>query len=148
MLEALSSGLSPARAAKAAGVGRSTAYLWRQQDPEFARKWDEAVAVGIDLLEDEARRRAFEGSDKLLMFLLERRRPEVWARSHNANRPAGFARAHDAGGDRASVLKEALSRMKDLGSPVPLIKGDYEELDAPRERETTPEKTEKPESKR
>ena len=56
---------------------------------------DEAVAEGIDLLEEEARRRAVDGvnkrpiyhrgvqvgeiaqySDKLLIFLLERRRPE------------------------------------------------------------------------
>ena len=77
MLEALARGMSPARAGRTAGVGRSTVYLWRREDPEFAQKWDDAVADGIDLLEDEARRRALEGSDKLLMFLLERRRPEV-----------------------------------------------------------------------
>ena len=82
--------MSPARAATAAGVGRSTAYLWRQEDPEFAAKWDEAVAEGIDRLESEAYRRAVAGSDKLLIFLLERRRPEVWARP-KANRPEGFA---------------------------------------------------------
>jgi Beta-ketoacyl synthase, N-terminal domain len=96
MLEALARGMSPARAAKVAGVGRSTAYLWRREDPEFAQKWDDAVADGIDLLEDEVCRRALEGSDKLLMFLLERRRPEVWARP-KANGPKGFARSHDAG---------------------------------------------------
>ena len=61
MLKALALGMSPTGAAKAAGVGRSTAYLWRQEDPEFAAKWDEAVAVGIDRLEDEAHRRAVEG---------------------------------------------------------------------------------------
>jgi hypothetical protein len=47
---------------------------------------DYAVADGIDLLEDEARRRALEGSDKLLMFILQRRRPEVWA-PPKPNRP-------------------------------------------------------------
>jgi hypothetical protein len=69
MLEALARGVSPTSAANAAGVGRSTAYLWRQEDREFAAKGDEAVAVGIDRLETEAYRRALEGSDKLLMFL-------------------------------------------------------------------------------
>ena len=44
LLEALARGMSPARAAKVAGVGRSTAYPWRREDPEFAAKWDEAVA--------------------------------------------------------------------------------------------------------
>jgi hypothetical protein len=160
MLEALASGLSPARAAKAAGVGRSTAYLWRQQDPEFAQKWDEAVAEGIDWLEEEARRRAVEGfnkrpiyhrgvivgeirqySDKLLMFLLKRRMPEVYAR--DANRPKGFARSHDAS-RKVDTKEEVLERMKRLGLEA------YYEVDAPRERETTPEKTENllPESKR
>ena len=113
MLEALARGISPTSAARAAGLGRSTAYLWRQSDPDFAAKWDEAVAEGIDLLEEEARRRAVDGvnkrpiyhrgvqvgeiaqySDKLLIFLLERRRPEVWSRSRNANLPAGFARSY------------------------------------------------------
>jgi hypothetical protein len=68
MLEALALGMSPTHAANAAGIGRSTAYLWRQEDPEFAAKWDEAVADGIDCLEDEAYRRAMAYSDKLLMF--------------------------------------------------------------------------------
>jgi hypothetical protein len=142
ILEALAHGMSPARAANAAGVGRSTAYLWRQEDPEFAAKWDEAVAEGIDRLEDEVYRRAVEGvkrpvyrggvlvgeitkySDKLLMFLLQRRRPEVYARSHGAS-----------GNVDTKVLsvEEARSRFEKLGLPVALFEGDYEELDAPRE---------------
>jgi hypothetical protein len=51
---------------------------WRQEDPEFAAKWDDAVADGIDLLETEVFRRAMEYSDKLAMFLLKKRRPEVY----------------------------------------------------------------------
>ena len=117
---------------------------------------DEAVAEGIDLLEEEARRRAVDGvnkrpiyhrgvqvgeiaqySDKLLIFLLERRRPEVWSRSRNANRPAGFARSYEASEkvERKVVSsEEALARIKELGLPIPVIEGDYEELDAPDER--------------
>jgi hypothetical protein len=69
-----------------------------------------------------------EYSDKLLMFLLKRRRPQVYERSH------------DGGGkvDRMSV-EEARSRLKALGLPLPLIEGDYEELDA--EGETTSKDT-------
>lgn len=156
MLEALARGISPTSAARAAGLGRSTAYLWRQSDPDFAAKWDEAVAEGIDLLEEEARRRAVDGvnkrpiyhrgvqvgeiaqySDKLLIFLLERRRPEVWSRSRNANCPAGFARSYEASEkvERKVVSsEEALARIKELGLPIPVIEGDYEELDAPDER--------------
>ena len=47
MLEALARGMSPARAAKAAGVGRSTAYLWRQEDPEFAQARSD-LALEVD----------------------------------------------------------------------------------------------------
>ena len=133
MLKALALGMSPVRAAKVAGVGRSTGYLWRQEDPEFAQKWDEAVAEGIDRLEDEAHRRAVEGvkhpvyrggvlvgemtkySDKLLMFLMKRRRPEVYARSHDGSRKV----------DSMSV-EEARLRLKELGLRLPLIGGDYE----------------------
>lgn len=41
-----------------------TAYTWRNEDPEFAKSWDEAKAIGLDALEDEATRRAYEGSEK------------------------------------------------------------------------------------
>lgn len=41
-----------------------TAYRWRTEDEAFARAWDEAKAIGLDALEDEATRRAFEGCDK------------------------------------------------------------------------------------
>lgn len=156
MLEALASGMSPTPAARAAGVGRSTAYLWRQSDPDFAAKWDEAVADGIDLLEEEVRRRAVDGvnerpiyhrgvqvgeikdySDKLLIFLLKTRRPEVYAPSRNANRPAGFARSYEASEKvkrKVVSSEEALARLKELGLPMPVIEGDYEEPDAPPER--------------
>ena len=151
MLEALARGLSPRRAAEAAGLGRSTAFLWRQQDPEFAAKWNEAVAEGIDLLEDEARRRAVDGynerpifrdgvqvgeirtySDRLLIFLLKRRRPEVFARPRDANPPNGF-------GPHAprKSWAEVLAQFERLGLPAPKIEGDYEENDP---REHTPEK--------
>src|SRR5829696_6157972 len=74
-LEALSEGMSIANAAGAAGTGRGAMYVWRREDPEFASDWDEAVEVGTDKLEDEARRRAMNGSDAVLMFLLKARRP-------------------------------------------------------------------------
>lgn len=81
-------------ACRRAGIPRRTAYDWREADEGFARKWDEAVDEGIDLLEVELRKRAFEGverpvyykgeqvgtwrfySDALAMFLLKAHRPE------------------------------------------------------------------------
>jgi hypothetical protein len=79
-LAALASGSSPTRAAKQAGIGRSTLYEARSKDREFAKAWDDALAEGTDRLEDEAYRRAMKDSDRLLEFMLRGRRPEVYAR--------------------------------------------------------------------
>lgn len=79
-----------------ARIPRRTAYDWRAQDPEFAAAWDAALDVGIDALEDEAMRRALEGtdepvfykgeecgairrySDTLTIFLLKAHRPDKY----------------------------------------------------------------------
>lgn len=49
-------------------MGRATAYEWREADSEFAAMWDRALKVGVTALEDEAKRRAFEGVDKPVVF--------------------------------------------------------------------------------
>jgi hypothetical protein len=97
-LRLLAEGISPTFAAKKAGISRAHLYRWRATDMDFAKDWDEAVADGVDGLEDEAVRRAVKGvtrlvykngavvgevteySDRLLALLLQRRRPEVLAR--------------------------------------------------------------------
>ena len=79
-----------------AGIPRRTAYDWREADAAFARRWDETLEEGIDLLEAEVHRRAFEGverpvyykgeqvgtwrhySDALATFLLRAHRPEKY----------------------------------------------------------------------
>lgn len=80
-------------ACKTARYPRRTAYEAREADPVFAKAWDEAVERGIDALEDEALRRANDGtlkpvfyqgskcgsvreySDTLLIFMLKAKRP-------------------------------------------------------------------------
>lgn len=66
-------------AARAAGIGRRTAYDRRARDEEFARAWDDTLESAIEQLEQEAVRRAKDGSDQLLMFLLRARRPAVYS---------------------------------------------------------------------
>lgn len=74
---------------KAVGLNRITAYARRRQDDEFRERWEEAHATGFGVLEDEAKRRAYEGvvkgvyykgdrvdeevvySDQLMMFLMQ-----------------------------------------------------------------------------
>lgn len=58
---ALSETCNIGRACKAIGMGRTTAYEWREADEEFAAMWDRAMKVGVTALEDEAHRRAFDG---------------------------------------------------------------------------------------
>lgn len=89
-------------AAKKAKVDRATPYRWREDDPDFASAWDEAIEVAVDSLEDEAWRRAATGtlepvfqkgekvgairrySDMLMVTLLKAHRPEKFKdRSQN-----------------------------------------------------------------
>lgn len=81
------------RACEDAHLSRMTAYYWRNNDSEFKRQWDDCLELGTDALEDEAIRRAAEGtlepvfqggqcvghvrkfSDTLLIFMLKARRP-------------------------------------------------------------------------
>jgi len=84
------------RACAAVGICRLTAYKWRKAMPDFAAAWDEALKAGLLGLEDEAHRRAFEGteepvyqqgtkvgtvrkySDTLAIFLLKAHDPEKY----------------------------------------------------------------------
>jgi hypothetical protein len=93
-IAALSVGKSVTSACIEAHLPRRTAYEWRDDDEDFRAAWDAAIDAGTDLLEDEAHRRAFNGTDKpvyqggqmvgtireysdtLTIFLLKGRRPE------------------------------------------------------------------------
>lgn len=74
--------LSVTAAAIGAGLGRSTVYAMRDRDPAFRRAWDEAEQRGADRLEDAAVQFAMSGSEKLLIKLLESRRPEKYRASY------------------------------------------------------------------
>jgi hypothetical protein len=70
-----------ARSARAAKVDRSTVYLWRKSDPEFAKAWDLALEQAADMLEDVAVQRATRSanpSDSLLTLLLKAHKPEKY----------------------------------------------------------------------
>jgi hypothetical protein len=84
------------KACKAVDISRYTAYQWRQDNPEFVKGWDAALNAAVYAMEDEARRRAFEGtvepvhymgdrvdtirkySDTLAIFLLKAHAPEKY----------------------------------------------------------------------
>ena len=78
------------------GYTRQAMYARRRKDEEFAKKWEQAMEIGIEALEDEAIRRAHQGvpepvfyrgkiaghvqkySDTLLIFLLKNRKPKIY----------------------------------------------------------------------
>lgn len=73
-----------AEACRAAGIARRTAYNWRHKWVTFRQDWDDALEEALDKLELEARSRALDKSDQLLMFLLKAHRPTVYDRGRAA----------------------------------------------------------------
>jgi len=78
-LKCLANGDSVQNAANVIGVSRGTVYRWKDEDKAFAAAWEEALDAGIERLEDAAYKRALDGSDTLMIFLLKAKRPTVYA---------------------------------------------------------------------
>jgi len=84
-LAELKEGASVTEAAETAHIGRRTAYDYRAIDEDFASRWDDAIEARTDRLEVEGERRAMQGSDTLLMFLLRGRRRSVYGEKVEVN---------------------------------------------------------------
>lgn len=89
--------------ARGAGVDRTTPYLMRKNDPTFAAAWEEADEAATQTLEAEAWKRARGGSDRLLLFLLQARRPQTYRTN------ARVELAGDGGGPIQMVVPEGLN---------------------------------------
>jgi hypothetical protein len=70
------------RAAGLAKIHKTVVYLWKRHDPSFARAWDEALQVGVGVLEDRAFDIALKGDPdsnstaRLIEFLLRAHDPK------------------------------------------------------------------------
>lgn len=76
------------KAAKRAGVTRQTIYNHRREDPEFAKRFEDARLLGIEALEDKAVELATEDENPnhlLLMFLLKGNKPEKYRERSDVN---------------------------------------------------------------
>lgn len=115
LLEAVTScGGNISRACALVNVSRNYVYYLRKEDPEFRAELEAAVELGVEVLEDECRRRAFDGvdepvvhkgqfcyddkgnqlhvrkySDTLLIFLLKGARPDKYRDRHEFSGPKG-----------------------------------------------------------
>lgn len=135
-LEALAKGYSVSAAASGAGFSRATVYQRRKDNASFAERWDDAYEAGSDVLEDEARRRAVEGTDRpvyqngklvghvreysdvMLVLMLKARRPEKYR--DNAKIEHGLSNSLEALVIRSMAPKPAPSETADapvLGAP-------------------------------
>ncbi len=138
-LAALAINGNVSKACEAAGVkSRMTAYRARLNHPDFASLWDAAYEQAMDILEEEARRRAHDGlvrykfdkgkpilhpvtqepyyeleySDTLLIFLLKGGRPEKYRERHDVT----------AGVDvRQRVIEEVVEDDPDGGNASPPV---------------------------
>jgi len=95
-LEALKETCNITKACELSGLPRTSAYEWKADDPEFAADWQKSLDIAADLLEEEAVRRAKEGtlkpvyqggelvghiqeySDTLMIFLLKGAKPKKY----------------------------------------------------------------------
>jgi hypothetical protein len=95
-LDALAETCNVSLSCQRAGIGRTVAYDYRKQNKRFAAAWARALEIGVGSLEDEAIRRARDGTDKgiyhdgkwiatekrysdtLLIFLLKAHKPDVY----------------------------------------------------------------------
>ena len=70
---------------KVAKLSRDTVYRWRREDPVFSEAFETAREVVADDLEQEALRRAHDGSDLLLIFMLKALRPDKYRERQETN---------------------------------------------------------------
>jgi hypothetical protein len=105
-LTALEQTGSVTQAAEAAKIGRCMVYAHKRDDPVFSQAWDQALEAGADQLVDECRRRAFNGSDVLLMFLLKGLQPQRWRESRASIAPSELNRMIETELQRIAKQKE------------------------------------------
>jgi hypothetical protein len=139
MISALSLGMGPGEAAEAIGIGRSTAFAWKKDDPEFSAKWDEARETAWDKLEGRMYSIGYDDGDvAAIEKTLKAYRPERW-REPKGDHDRGVVQTEQVNNYFISVpMQEQLQRLERLGLPAPVIESDSEEDYAPTDGNHSP----------
>jgi hypothetical protein len=103
-------------AARAAGIGRRTHYFWLETDPDYRQRFKDAEQEAADTLLAEARRRALDRSDKLLLEMLRAHMPETFARrlEHTGKNGAPIAHAVAVFRDASALSDAQLDAAEDI----------------------------------
>ena len=125
------------QAAMKAGYSRRSVYEYRETDPAFAQDWDDAVALYIEKLEQEADRRAFVGyeepvwyqgeqcgttrkySDSLLMFRLKALAPDKYRERQQIDHSGTMSVTHS--------LQSILDEIDGTSAGLPKLPGSEDE---------------------
>lgn len=101
-------------AAKAAGKGRATVYRHRAKDPDFAAAWAMVEEWSTEELEQVAYKRARDGSDLLLIFLLKARKPGMYRETMKHEHGGKITHAVEEGVDaEIRILLAEVDRLRD-----------------------------------
>jgi hypothetical protein len=57
-------GGNASKAAEVIGIDRSSVWIWKTRDPQFAEAYEQAKLLANDVIEDEILRRGFEGIER------------------------------------------------------------------------------------
>ena len=77
-LASLSIHCNVSAAAKSAGVGRTTVYHRKEDNPEFAALWENAEEEALDHIELAVHTASIGGDMQSARWVLSRRRPKKW----------------------------------------------------------------------
>lgn len=160
-LDTLRKSANVSKSALTAGISRAAVYKHRSKNIEFSKEWDDALEESLDMLEEEARRRAYEGikegvwyqgeevgetikySDTLMQFLLRAYRPQKFGQGFTGRKfGQGFTGRKteitlSTSGDARADLKAEITdyaQLRDAARDVrQIIEGEYEPVSSPDE---------------
>lgn len=135
-LDQLEAGNSESFAARAAGGELRKFKRWRDDDPDFAKDWEEALEAGTDFIEDVATERALKKSDSLMAMILKARRPEKFDRGSKLELSGGIS----VEGSRAKLLNKVarLQAQRAVSGPSPESESEVPEAESAEEESTGP----------
>ena len=115
-------------AARAAGIGRATHYVWLNNDAKYRAAYEEAIDDATDRIEANVVRMATTGIDGppnliAAIFMLKARRPQIY-RDHYDVRHSGSINVAISPEDEAIAERIISRRLVEQLPPIPQFNGE------------------------